>query len=196
METLTDQSEFRQAQRSNTLISARALVGRHAWQVKIRNLSACGALVESDVKVDVRASILLSRGELQVPGEVAWHREGLFGVKFFEPLATEEWVNRPTRTATAPDFFQKDARLSDDIPDSILTQRLSEEIGLAARMVGLAAELLSEDPILRVRHASRLQELCMGEQMLVEISAVLTEQDKQTAIKQKATGPMRNRLLR
>ncbi len=196
MATVIEQSEFRQAQRSNTLMTARALVGDTAWTVWVRNLSACGALVESDVKVDAGCSIVTTRGRLRVTGEVAWRREGVFGVKFFEPLAVEEWVNRPTRTAIAPDVFQKGAPLSGDMTDSVLTQRLSEEISLVARMVARTTELLSEDPILRVRHALQLQELCMGEQMLVEISAVLTEKDKHTAIRHKATGSMRNRLLR
>lgn len=196
MASVPDQSEFRQAQRSNTLIGAQALAGNNSWSVRIRNLSVCGALVESDVTVDVSASIILKRGQLQVSGKIAWRREGLFGVKFFEPLALEQWIALPTRTAVAPDVVRKDVPLNEDIPNSVLIGRLSEEIGLAARMIGLAAETLSEDPILRMRHAARVQELCMGQQMLVEISAVLTAEDKHAAIKQKATGSMRNRLLR
>lgn len=196
MTTVTDQSEFRQAKRSNTLISASALVGDTTWPVRVRNLSMFGVLIESDVKVDVSSPIVLTRGRLRVSGEVAWRREGVFGVKFFEPFAVEDWLETPTKGAIAPQVFSKEAEPIIALPDAILVQRLSDEISQLARMVGIAAEVLSEDPILRLRHATWLQELSIGEQMLSEISGVLTAQDKQTAIEQKTSGSMRNRLLR
>lgn len=196
MAAQNEQSELRHAQRSNTLISARALIGNTAWPVRIRNLSACGAMIESDVKVDVGSSIVLTRGRLRVPGEVAWRREGVIGVRFFEPLATEVWLKIPTKTAIAPDVFQKEAQPGSELPEAILIQRLSEEISLVARMVGIVAEALLEDPILRTRHATLLQELSIGEQILSEISDLLPESNMQAAIEQKATGSMRNRLLR
>lgn len=196
MPAALDQPEFTRAPRANTLISAMALVGDTGWPVRIRNLSACGAMVESDVKVDVNSSILLTRGQLRVPGKVAWHREGVFGVRFFEPLEFQEWTGTPTKEGIATAPAPRDSQTVSDKSDEVLTGRLCEEINYVARAVRAVAECLSEDPILRVRHASSLQELCLGEQMLTEIAAILPDKQKLTAIEEKATGPMRNRLCR
>lgn len=171
-------------------------MGDTGWPVRIRNISECGALVESDVKVDVKCSIMLDRGPLRVAGEVAWHREGLFGVRFFEPLDFHEWVGTPRKAEIAAARSPSYSQTADTLTDEVLTRRLCDEISYVSRVIRAVAEGLSEDPILRVRHASRLQQLCIGEQMLSEIASILPEDQKAAAIKTKATGPMRSRLCR
>lgn len=74
--------------------------------------------------------------------------------------------------------------------------RLIEEIGFVSRALHGVADVLSRDAILRIRHAPRVQELCISEQMLIEIAAVLEQASKLPAVERHVTGPMRRRLLR
>lgn len=74
--------------------------------------------------------------------------------------------------------------------------RVCEETAYVSRLVEGVAELLLQDTILRVRHASPIRNFCAGEQMLRELAAVLELGCSADAVLAKVTGPMRQRLLR
>ena len=62
----------RKSRRSNVLMSASLELSGTSLPVKLRNLSADGALVEGDKLPVEGASILFRKGDLSVPGRVAW----------------------------------------------------------------------------------------------------------------------------
>ena len=66
--------------------------------VKLRNLSATGAMIEGPRIPPVGTDILLQRGSLEVFGTVVWAKKMQAGIEFEQPLTeTELWmqVNAP-----------------------------------------------------------------------------------------------------
>lgn len=198
MVSVARDAESRKAERINTLLAADARVGDKCWQVRIRNMSQFGAMVETPVKVDIKTSILVKRGALHAAGEVVWRRDGVFGVRFFEPADVREWLGVSTHEAVAsighPPELKTQA--ADAPSDAALTFRIAEEIAYVERVLSAVAGVLSEDPILRVRHCGRMQELSIAAEMLKQLSTVLLSDDKITTIQTCVTGPMKQRMLR
>lgn len=104
-----DQSETtqnRKSRRSNVLMAASLELSGMAIPVKLRNLSAEGALVEGDKLPVEGASIVFRKGELSVPARVAWVKGKSAGVNFTVNLQPEQvlrHVPKP-RPHVKPDF--------------------------------------------------------------------------------------------
>jgi hypothetical protein len=96
----------RKARRSNVLMSASLELSGTSLPVKLRNLSADGALVEGDKLPVEGASILFRKGDLSVSGQVAWVNGCQAGVAFAKNLKPEQLLRHiPTpRPRVTPDF--------------------------------------------------------------------------------------------
>lgn len=71
--------------------------GQH--KVKVRNLSAGGMMVESDLEVTQGQSIVVNLRNIgPVRGEIAWARSGRFGVAFNRPV-NPKLARKPVGTA-------------------------------------------------------------------------------------------------
>jgi len=106
---LMDQSnspQNRKTRRSNVLMSASLELSGTSLPVKLRNLSAEGALVEGEKLPVEGASILFRKGELSMPGSVAWVNGRQAGVNFAQKLNPEQLLRHvPTpRPRVTPDF--------------------------------------------------------------------------------------------
>jgi hypothetical protein len=98
-------SQNRKTRRSNVLMSASLELSGTSLAVKLRNLSADGALVEGDKLPVEGASILFRKGELSMTGTVAWVKGRQAGVSFETKLDPEQLlrhvpVPRPRVTPT------------------------------------------------------------------------------------------------
>lgn len=80
----------RRSRRSNVLLAASIEAGGSEIAVKLRNLSAFGALVVGENLPAAGESVLFRRKELGVPGRVAWVRDGHAGVAFDEELPPQD----------------------------------------------------------------------------------------------------------
>lgn len=68
-------------------------------KVKVRNLSAGGMMVESDLEVTQGQSIVVNLRNIgPVRGEIAWARSGRFGVAFNRPV-NPKLARKPVGTA-------------------------------------------------------------------------------------------------
>ena len=96
----------RKARRSNVLMSASLELSGTSLPVKLRNLSAEGALVEGDKLPVEGASILFRKGDLSMAGQVAWVKGRQAGVAFANNLDPDQLLRHiPTpRPRVAPDF--------------------------------------------------------------------------------------------
>jgi len=96
----------RKARRSNVLMSASLELSGTSLAVKLRNLSAEGALVEGDKLPVEGASILFRKGDLSVPGQVAWVKGRQAGVAFAQNLNPEQLLRHipAPRPRVMPDF--------------------------------------------------------------------------------------------
>ena len=98
-------SQNRKNRRSNVLMSASLELSGTSVPVKLRNLSAEGALVEGDRLPVEGASIMFRKGDLSMNGTVAWVKGKQAGVSFAQKLDPEQLLRhvpapRPRVTPT------------------------------------------------------------------------------------------------
>ena len=72
----------RQAKRNRVLLAARVSCGSMECEVRLRDLSRKGALVEGDSVPPPGAEVLFSRGSISVPARVAWSVANRAGLEF------------------------------------------------------------------------------------------------------------------
>lgn len=96
----------RKTRRSNVLMSASLELSGTSLPVKLRNLSAEGALVEADTLPVEGASIMFRKGELCVQGRVAWAKTRHAGISFVRKLDPEQVLRHvpAPRARVNPDF--------------------------------------------------------------------------------------------
>jgi hypothetical protein len=83
-------SQNRRSRRSNVLLAATLEVSNSEFAVKLRNLSAEGALVEAATLPVEGSQVLFRRNELAVRSRIAWVSGNHAGVAFGTPLKPEE----------------------------------------------------------------------------------------------------------
>ena len=86
---LSSASQNRRQRRSQVLLAASLERSGVSVPVRLRNLSADGALVEGDGLPVEGSSVAFRRQELCVAAKVVWVRDGRAGLSFEEPLAPE-----------------------------------------------------------------------------------------------------------
>ena len=80
--------------RSNVFLSAVLDCGTVSGPVRVRNISATGALLEARDLPREGTRIRLRRGELHVAGDVAWSKEGSCGIRFRHPVDIFQWIKK------------------------------------------------------------------------------------------------------
>lgn len=112
-------SQNRRSRRSNVLLAASIESGGTVLTVKLRNLSAEGALIEGDQLPVEGSRILFRRNELAVPSRVAWVQGKHAGIAFAVPLKAEEVLrNIPKlKPRIVPDFRRPGLACRELTPD-------------------------------------------------------------------------------
>ena len=87
------QAQNRRTRRSKVLMTATLELSGSALAVKLRNLSAEGALIEGNNLPVEGSEVLFKRLELSVPGRIAWVNAKRAGVTFNEKLAPDEMLH-------------------------------------------------------------------------------------------------------
>lgn len=102
----SSQVQNRRERRSNVLLTAVIELSGRTLDVKLRNLSADGALIEADTLPVEGAEIRFKRGDLIVGGKVIWVRGTRAGINFNAPLTPEALLRHvPTpRPRVAPGY--------------------------------------------------------------------------------------------
>ena len=88
----------RRSARARVFLTAQLDVSDHIVQVKLRDLSEHGALVECAGLTAGSNRVLLRRNDLTVPGRIAWARGNLAGLAFLRPLRPEVVLRHIRRT--------------------------------------------------------------------------------------------------
>lgn len=83
-------NQNRKNRRSHVFLKAELELSGRTVEVKLRNLSAEGALIEGDDLPIEGSQLLFRKGDLKVPGRIAWLRDYRAGVSFAQPLAPEQ----------------------------------------------------------------------------------------------------------
>ena len=94
-----DSTHERRNRRSLVLLMAKVSTPDGVLDVRLRNLSQKGALLEGDRIPPVGTDLIFERGETKVRGRVAWARDGRFGIEFLIPIEEREvliHIGRPS----------------------------------------------------------------------------------------------------
>ncbi len=96
----------RKTRRSNVLMTATLELSGTSLPVKLRNLSAEGALVEGEKLPVEGAAILFRKGDLSVQGHVAWAGTRHAGISFVRKLNPDQLLRHipAPRPRVEPDF--------------------------------------------------------------------------------------------
>ena len=102
----SSKSQNRKTRRSNVLMAASLELSGTSLPVKLRNLSAEGALVEGDKLPVEGASILFRKGDLGVSGVVAWVKGRQAGINFGKKLNPDQLLRHvpAPRPRVTPQF--------------------------------------------------------------------------------------------
>jgi hypothetical protein len=112
----SNNSQNRKTRRSNVLMSASLELSGTSLPVKLRNLSAEGALVEGDRLPVEGAALLFRKGDLSMPGTIAWVKGRQAGVSFAQKLNPDQLLRHvPTpRPRVAPSFRRPGLKIGTD----------------------------------------------------------------------------------
>ena len=89
-----DAADPRAAARSNVFLTATLAIGRTSLPVRVRNISAGGALLDGPDLPGAGSIVRLRRGSLSTDGKIAWQERDQCGVRFSRNIRAEEWVRR------------------------------------------------------------------------------------------------------
>ena len=94
-------AQNRKSDRSPVLLSARIERDGEAQPVRLRNLSAEGALVQADALPAQGSDIIFERNDLRVKARIVWAESGFAGIAFDRRLGREQLlrhVPKPRQT--------------------------------------------------------------------------------------------------
>jgi hypothetical protein len=91
---LTREVDKRSDGRTNVFLSATLSSGAATFPVRIRNVSAQGALIDGSELPATGETVRLARGSLSVVGVIAWQSCGHCGVSFGQEIDVDTWAKR------------------------------------------------------------------------------------------------------
>jgi hypothetical protein len=111
-------TQNRRSRRSNVLLTATLEVEGEMLAVKLRNLSADGALVEAKLLPAEGSAIMFHRNDLSVRGKIAWVSGNHAGIQFNRNLEPEQVLRHvpPPRPKTQVDFRRPGFNVKDLTP--------------------------------------------------------------------------------
>lgn len=108
-------TQNRRSRRANVLMAASLETAGVALPVKLRNLSAEGALIEGDTLPVEGSEVLFRKGDLSTAGNVAWTRGKQAGIAFNELLDPDQLMRHVPvpRARVLPTFRRPGVRTSE-----------------------------------------------------------------------------------
>jgi hypothetical protein len=200
--------------RSRVMLAGTIVTPDFSVDVRIRNLSRSGALIEGDVMPEAGTIVEVLRNFHSVRAQVVWSKSKSCGVKFAEPVVIEDWVGSGIRAATpaksatsvAPKEAEEQAagllptwlvaEGSSSAVEDRLTKRVGEEIAYIGRLIENVGADISANPAIAHRHTGSLQNCRHAAALLGEIAQVLLAEDRAQAAARVRTAELKARLLR
>jgi hypothetical protein len=177
-----DSSERRSAMRESLYIAASLYHDGQPCPVKIRNISATGALLESQIVFPPGALVQLVRGSLIVHGLVVRAQPGRCGLKFSGSIDVQRWrmapVNAEQQRIDDVVRLVKGGAVPlpvnlppDDPPDDI--ESLSADLQRAWELLSKLGDRLARDSIVVAQYPNELQNLDIAMQVIAAVGDVL-----------------------
>jgi hypothetical protein len=155
--------------------------------VKVRNMSASGALIEGGTVPHAGSLVQLVRGALIAHGLVAWSAEGQCGIRFSGRVNVEQWRATPTngeqqrvdevvrlvKAGAIPLPLPPLAEAPSDGRTPEAGEHVAGDLRRVAQLLDDLGGELSSDPTVVDRHARPLQNLDIAAQVLAAVEAIL-----------------------
>lgn len=171
-------AKARREPRTNLFAMATIYTENGSMPVKLRNISARGALAEGPVLPAVGARVRLCRGSLQVTGQVVRSQDGSIGLNFEAAVRIDDWLPRGRSVVAQQqidELVHKARSERATNPPAVPDYAGSANHGpLDLMRLKQAVEALSDDlandPQVVERHGSRLQVLDVVAQTLRKLA--------------------------
>jgi hypothetical protein len=167
--------ESRAAARTNLFLAATLISSGAGHPVKIRDLSAIGARIETSLALEVGAAVVLVRGGLRVESRVGWHAARFCGLSFAAPLSIEDWMANPVnldRQATPPVAVGGGvaAQVDREEPHA---ESIAEELTRVSRWLEAFGHTLANDPQVVFKHGTQLFSLGLAARSLAALAEAI-----------------------
>jgi len=158
-------SEHRLESRNNIFVMATVYAGGGSTPVRVRNISRSGALIEATDLPPAGTSIRLSRGSLEVMGNIMWVDVHKAGLRFATSVRVADWLPQGKRGSGQQlvDEMVHQARLGPAArtpqPDRSDQANLTfaDELSQLRYMLERAGEDLASDSAVTTNHPAALQ---------------------------------------
>lgn len=174
---MDDSHNLRLDPRSNVFLGAVLYAGSKSCPVRIRNLSASGALLDGANLPNGGAKVRLQRGNVCAIGEVAWKRGNLAGIRFAQPILVPEWV-KPTGHAGQRRVDMVVAAVRDDLtvgpkPESTMSAEDPPSLKLLSHELQQICQTVTDLPNISITLAEVVARIDAVAQALLRLSRKL-----------------------
>jgi hypothetical protein len=175
-----DPPEGRAAARTNLFMAATLRTANNEIPVKIRDLSATGAQIESAVLPDIGAAITLVRGRLSVQGRVTWCVAPRCGLQFSARISVQDWMANPVNREQRRVDHIVSAVKAGTIPHAAPADEKSkarpgvaEDLRSVAQLLENLGETLASNPAVVAQYGIEMQNLDIAMQTLNALAATM-----------------------
>lgn len=169
--------ELRSAARTNLLLAATLHSADIGHPVKIRDLSATGARIETSLVTEVGTGVTLVRGRLSVDARVSWHAERFCGLSFTSPVSIQDWMTNPVilerRRGRPRVAIEGDVSDSAAAHSEVGKARAAEDLRRVSSLLGTLGEALASDPEVVLKHRIPLHNLGLAAQTLAALAKTM-----------------------
>lgn len=165
----------RAAPRTNLFMAATLIAADGEHPVKIRDLSAAGAQIESALIPEVGSAMTLVRGQLSIPCQVSWRAERRCGLKFASPISVQDWMANPlNREQQQVDRLVAVVKagavpVAAPAQPQAATADVAVNLRRVSRLLENLGDALASDPAMVTKHGIGLQSIDIALQMLTEL---------------------------
>ena len=167
----------RREERVSLFVMAAIHASEGGAQVKLRNISPGGALVEGDDLPGLGSQVELRKGPLAVPGAVVWRNANRAGLSFFVQTDVARWLPSAQAQKTVDRTFQR-FKTAQPLPASdpeirapLHSSRVStEDLQRTAAALDDLADGFARDARIVAEFAGKLQMLDIAAQLLRKIA--------------------------
>lgn len=161
-------------QRTNLFVLAALSSASASGQVRIRNMSPNGALIEGPVLPAVGEHLHLSRGASSIEGHIMWCRDGKAGVRFSARIDVGAWTPGGNTAQQSVDRVVQQVKTGAGplgADERSISQGLgSSDLERLAKAVDALADALADDPATVARLGAKLLTLDVASQVLRKLS--------------------------
>ena len=160
--------ESRSATRTNLFLAATLHSGNVAHPVKIRDLSASGARIETSLVTEVGDAVTLVRGGLRVDARVTWRAERFCGLSFTAPVSIAAWMTHPVlleRNRMRPRVVLE-SEVAALAHSEEASGSVAAELARVSCWLGTFGQTLASDPVVLLKHGTELAKLRLAARTL------------------------------